>query len=579
MARPTAKTLLLFLSLVPALWATPVNDPVLEPATLHSLSVHWIIAGDEGANARIDVHWRGAGTAEWRRAEPLVRVERGAHLGKEHGSDVAVPENAWLFAGSVVNLQPNTAYDLRFSYQEPTGSAREAVLTARTRAEPATAGKHAAKHVIPGNGGGSGTSADPFRGLAAAEATAVPGDLFLLQGGVYTGEFIIRKSGREGSPIIWRGAGDGEVILEGGADAKRRADRVILANDAREVWFEGLTIRSAQYGVVGHEASAIVVRRCHFYDVEYGIAATRNQHGTLNRWFISDNVIEGPATWPRTKGIESARGIQLSGQGHVVCYNRIRGFADGIDTFPSRECAAIDFHNNDISEMTDDGIELDYSQRNVRCFENRLTNVFQGISSQPVFGGPVYVFRNVLFNVVAAPFKLHNSPSGVHLLHNTSVKEGAPLMVATSEPVRHTRSRNNLFVGTVGPYACEMMAPMKACDFDYDGFGGGPWELFLKWNGVRFPTFSEVRANAPAYRHAVLVDASTAFASGVLPPVGPEKVHVAPELQLKAGSAAIDAGEPLPGFNDSFTGTAPDLGAYEIGQPLPHYGPRPEPKR
>ena len=60
----------------------------------------------------------------------------------------------------------------------------------------------------------------------------------------------------------------------------------------------------------------------------------------------------------------------------------------------------------------DDGIELDYSQRNTRCFHNRLTNVFQGISLQPVYGGPVYVFRNALYNVAVEPFKLHNNPSG-----------------------------------------------------------------------------------------------------------------------------------------------------------------------
>jgi hypothetical protein len=50
------------------------------------------------------------------------------------------------------------------------------------------------------------------------------------------------------------------------------------------------------------------------------------------------------------------------------------------------------------------------------------------------------------------------------------------------------------------------------------------------------------------------------------------------DLRLKAGSAAIDAGEPLPGFNDGFAGKGPDLGAYEVGQEIPLYGPRPEKK-
>ena len=45
----------------------------------------------------------------------------------------------------------------------------------------------------------------------------------------------------------------------------------------------------------------------------------------------------------------------------------------------------------------------------------------------------------------------------------------------------------------------------------------------------------------------------------------------------KPGSAAVDAGVVLPTINDDFTGRAPDLGAYELDRPLPHYGPRTEP--
>jgi hypothetical protein len=39
-----------------------------------------------------------------------------------------------------------------------------------------------------------------------------------------------------------------------------------------------------------------------------------------------------------------------------------------------------------------------------------------------------------------------------------------------------------------------------------------------------------------------------------------------------ADGAAIDAGEPIPGF--AYQGAAPDLGAYELGDPPPVYGPR-----
>jgi hypothetical protein len=46
------------------------------------------------------------------------------------------------------------------------------------------------------------------------------------------------------------------------------------------------------------------------------------------------------------------------------------------------------------------------------------------------------------------------------------------------------------------------------------------------------------------------------------------------DLRLAVGSRAVDAGQVLAGFNDGFTGSAPDLGAYEAEAALPHYGPR-----
>ena len=47
------------------------------------------------------------------------------------------------------------------------------------------------------------------------------------------------------------------------------------------------------------------------------------------------------------------------------------------------------------------------------------------------------------------------------------------------------------------------------------------------------------------------------------------------DFRLKPGSAAVDRGGALPNVTDGFTGQAPDLGALEIDQPRPIYGPRP----
>jgi hypothetical protein len=184
-----------------------------------------------------------------------------------------------------------------------------------------------------------------------------------------------------------------------------------------------------------------------------------------------------------------------------------------------------------------------------------------------------------MYNVGLETFKMHNGPSGGLLFHNTSVKSGVPLVLWSNEPVTNFLMRNNIFLGTADNYGYESTAKMVRCDFDYDGFGG-QWKAFLKWNGQRYATIEDARKDAPVYKHAVKLEADGLFASGVTPPADVKeqfdpKVN---DLRLKAGSAAIDAGEPIPNINDGFGGKAPDLGAYELGKPLPHYGPREEKK-
>ena len=47
------------------------------------------------------------------------------------------------------------------------------------------------------------------------------------------------------------------------------------------------------------------------------------------------------------------------------------------------------------------------------------------------------------------------------------------------------------------------------------------------------------------------------------------------DFRLRPGSAAVDRGMVLPTVTDGFTGSAPDLGALEVGGAAPWYGPRP----
>ena len=519
--------------------------------TLKCLSVRWLITGDDNRNARVRVAYRKVGTTEWHAALDLFRVETRAVR-----KSTRPTAGQTLHAGSIFDLAENTAYQVRLRLEDTDGGAAEKVLQMRTWAAPRIPAGQRRVDVRPG-------------GLAAALKAAKPGDTLVLHKGLYKGTFR-PLSGAEGKPIVLIAAGDGPAVLDG-----QGAGNIIHGQNVHDLMLHGLTFQNARWALAFNGGARISITRCLIRDSDHGFVAQKDSH-RQKRIYIADNVFVGRSSWPRTKGIESRRGIQISGTGHVVCYNRISHYGDAIDTFSNYPCAAIDFYGNEISECTDDGIEMDYSQHNTRCFDNRLTNVFQGISIQPIHGGPVYVFRNALYNVTAETFKMHNSPSGGLFFHNTSVKVGMPLVLWTHEPVSNCVMRNNLFVGTSGNYAYESTAPMRGCDFDYDGFAGR-WKQFLKWNRVRYATMADAAGRAKVYRNAVRVSPDGLFASGLTAPAdGKKRFGVKTnDLRLSRTSGAVDAGVPLPNINDGFAGKGPDLGAYEQGRPLPHYGPRP----
>jgi hypothetical protein len=173
---------------------------------------------------------------------------------------------------------------------------------------------------------------------------------------------------------------------------------------------------------------------------------------------------------------------------------------------------------------------------------------------------------------------MHNSPSGGLFIHNTIVKDKEPLLLYTPAEVHNCYYRNNLFVGRNASLGYDCDPQMVNCDMDYDGFAGGPFKSFLKFNRKSYRTVADARNSAPVYKHATVIDGDNIFAGGLRAPTDYLKQYdnKLNDLRLRPGTPAIDAGEALPNFSDGFSGKAPDLGAYELGAPLPQYGPRPE---
>src|SRR3954469_20968725 len=89
---------------------TVVGELFIEPATLINLGFEGRIEGDDNRNARVEVHYRKTGDRVWQRGMDLFRLQ-GERVLSNVRFDVINPN---MFAGSVLDLEPDTAYDVRF---------------------------------------------------------------------------------------------------------------------------------------------------------------------------------------------------------------------------------------------------------------------------------------------------------------------------------------------------------------------------------------------------------------------------------------------------------------------------------
>ena len=545
-----------------------------EPSTFHSIGVRWPIVGDANANAKILVRYKRSSDTEYFPGLPLYRT-----LPYKNSPDNRVP-NGWLFAGSIFNLEENKEYSIELKLVDPDGGSTTKTINVSTKSELTPPKDMRIKHVYPishRNNFANKREETTLFGLKEAHAATQPGDLLLLHAGVYqAGEWQITNHGTSHNPIIYKSAGDGEVIFDG-----QNQNRLVNADRLKNVWFEEITFKNAKYLMVAHNGSDIVLRKNKFLVQHTGFTAINGDYTTSQGFVITDNEFIGTTKWPRSKGIESIKGVEITGSGHVIAHNYFSNLGDAIHGSQHGNLSSSDIYNNDIFISTDDGIETDYSDTNVRVFNNRITNVFAGITAQPVNGGPVYIFRNSIYNTQYSPFKLHNHTSGVIILNNTSATHGIAFDIKNAgEEVSNVLTRNNLFIGAKD-YGLHSVGKMLVCDFDNDGYGGFSgmfgWDFAL-WNGKNYPKTKHTLGSNQLYSNigAIVINPKVVFSAGKLRPSTYTKTFDTNKnnFTLAEKSSAIDTGVLLPTITDNYTGKAPDLGCCEYGKQLPRYGPR-----
>ena len=161
--------------------------------------------------------------------------------------------------------------------------------------------------------------------------------------------------------------------------------------------------------------------------------------------------------------------------------------------------------------------------------------------------------------------------SNIHFLNNLILGDG------WADPILNLRSFTNY---SSSDYNGFYPNPGVATSFEWTSPDFATTADFVgKLVTRNFKTLKEYQDAATQDQHSVLVD-YTIFVKAQPPDKSDPQRLYNPEdfdFRLKPGSAAVDAGVLLPTINDDFSGRAPDLGAYEIDRPVPHYGPRTEP--
>jgi Chondroitinase B len=524
----------------------------------------------------VAVRYRRNGDATWIQAHPLLRIR----------PDYSVPGPVAVvdaFAGSIFDLLPGTAYSIELTINEPGQLAQVATRSFTTRALPAAAAS-ANKTATPAN-------------VVAQLAALNPGDVLQLADGQYNNlNLFLSRSGTVANPIVIRGASQAGVVI-------RDNDTCLQVRNASHVVVENLTLQgsgvnsgtaASSLGVLFYDGNAgqtnVTFRNLVITGVDMGIVAYDTINGALvyhcrltgnNPWTQAE--IETNATW-------NDDGIRLPGEGNCAWNNTLEGFGDCFAVTQGVFSAAVHYWRNLVKMTGDDAFEADYGTRNLSFYDNHVTNCGTLMSVDPVYGGPLYCFRNVAINTMRGPYKLNNTNSGFMIYNNTVVRtEGRTNWgwVQNNDGVLRSYSyRNNIVVyrGTSGQTLAFEAEGNSPIDFTHNAWypNGQVW-----WttSGASYGSISQAISGVGQVATSPLFGTSTrrhqfdvlTTSDPFTPPVALGANHLtrvtATQVPVLASGASMrNAGVAIPNITDGFSGAAPDMGAIIGGRAAVAYG-------
>jgi hypothetical protein len=250
-------------------------------------------------------------------------------------------------------------------------------------------------------------------------------------------------------------------------------------------YFEGVTIRNTDIAIwAGTQfiagSKGLTVKKCRFENVNLGIFT--NYSGSSD-FYIADSYFIGRDDpnhlfgwigkfWAQFDGVEGQKfpptlasytAVRLYGPGHVVAYNYVANFHDGVDVetygnpdgsyaidgphyppkkYLDRRPVAIDYYNNYLTNFHDNAFEIDGSMHNVRVMRNMMVNsASHPFCNQPAIGGPIYWIRNIAYHAPGGSTRMTNGAAGVLFYNNTILTE------TSAGSSANVHWRNNLMLG------------------------------------------------------------------------------------------------------------------------------------
>lgn len=510
--------------------------------TYHCVGLTWraVESGD------CQVSYQRQGDSEWRQALALVYDARDGE-----------------YRGSIVGLEPGTNYRVRLR-----AGASESAVDCATRTDA----------------------------FVVAETTVLPA-------GDSVEAVEIKKSGSASAYHLVTAPAGGRTSIDVYGRSPYNlvvdADYVIVRGiEARNAGVHGILVKAGHHDVV--------IEDCHVTGwgrrggpITFGEAEGDNDSGIYvergcGRITLQRNLIERPRgasnDW-ETGHPSGPQGISFyeSAGGNVVRYNEIvttedHGFNDGIGGGANFSRTGnlhrdSDVYGNLIAGCWDDAIECEGGNLNVRIWGNHLDRFYNGIATASTTRGPLYVFRNVW----ATSRRSHSDPIGGaaiktgergefgggrrFVFHNTALQPRGVSDAFSSHVNPNCVTRNNIFDCRGRLAAKDEKAP--ASDYDYDFFSGSERGSAREPHGLRGAT-AYLRSTRLEYYPAPRV---SVVKYGRFPRPGDE-AHTVTDPVVMTPNPVVDAGVLLPGFNDGFTGRAPDLGAFEFGKPPLEFGRR-----